>query len=293
MNVSVAGIGYWGKNVLRTFDDICEVETCCHTGNPENRRWIRRNYPDVDVTTDFEAIVGDHVDAVAVATPVETHFDLARTALRAGNHVFVEKPLADSADRARELATVADECDRTLFVGYLFVHHPLVRRLATTCSGTDVEAAHFSWNKYGSFDEDVLLDLVSHPVSVFLALFGDTPTDASSLPTVAFDDGADAVAASLSFEGARRGQLVVNRCSSVEAKSLTVRTGSGAVYCWSDDRLLRRGASSDGLETVATLSEEPLRAECEAFVRCVETGRTPRTDGAFGAAVNSVLDRLK
>lgn len=289
----MVGIGYWGRNVLRNFDELCSVTACVHTGAAENRQWVEENYPGIDVTTEYgQVLADDELDAVAIATPIGTHFDLARRALAADKHVFVEKPLADTVERAERLADAAADRDRVLFVGYLFVHHPLVRRLREEVPDAGVRTAHFTWLKYGPFSEDVRLDLVSHPVSVFLDLFGSTPEAVSRRPSLSLAAGSDTFDATLSFGGDRRAGLTVNRCSAVESKALTVATAGGDTLCWSDRRLYRRDPASGDRVELDALAEEPLERECRAFVNCVADGVQPRTDGAFGVAVNRVLDRL-
>lgn len=292
MNIAVIGIGYWGKNLVRVLDDVAEVRTCCHTGNETNREWLRREYPETGMTTDPEAVFTDPaIDAVVIATPVGTHFELAADALRAGKDVFVEKPLTTSHDRAVELVELAERHGCCLFTGYIFVHHELVRTLREAIDGKRVTALKFSWQKTGDFDQDILLDLVSHPVSIVQHLLDDTPSEVTHASGLPFVTDRDTASVELSYESTAV-RIDVDRFSTHDTKSLAVSTADGARYVW-DDGSLNRYRSSGGFERIAERTEEPLRSECEAFVRAVETGERPLTDGRFAAEVSHTVERIR
>lgn len=293
MNVAVVGIGYWGQNLVRNFAAQCSVVRCCHAGDPENRRWLSEHYPSIPVTTAFEDVLADgSVDAVAIATPVETHADLAERALSAGKHVFVEKPLAGDGRRAREVAGTAAECGRTLFVGYVFLYHPLIERLAAIVRGSTVEHLHFDWRKYGTFEGDLLSDLVCHPVSIVQHLYGSTPTSVATAGVGGFVGDRDTITADLEFEGDRTATVTIDRCSPFDAKSLAARTAGGDVYAWTDDHLHER-REGEGLCRIASREVEPLRRETAAFLDCLAGEERPRPDGEFATRVDETLDRIR
>src|SRR5664280_2124767 len=124
--VALVGYGYWGPNLLRNYMDLpqAQVKWVCDP-RPEALEKAVTRYPSVRATTDFEDVLNDSdVEAVLVATPITTHHPLAKAALKAGKHVFVEKPIAASATQAAELAELADAADLTLMVGHTFVYSP-------------------------------------------------------------------------------------------------------------------------------------------------------------------------
>src|SRR4051794_3914112 len=129
LNVGLAGLGYWGPNLLRVLGDSQEVEvrTICDLDGDRLERFSRR-HPTATTTHFFDDLIEDpEIDAVLIATPISTHFDLASRALRAGKHVFLEKPLASSSDDAAELLRIATETDRVLMCGHTFIYSPAVR----------------------------------------------------------------------------------------------------------------------------------------------------------------------
>ena len=123
MRVGVIGYGYWGPNLVRNFAETpgCEVAGVCDL-EPKRLALVRQRYPSLLTTTQTADLLGDPtVDAVAIATSVSSHFELAMSALRAGKHVLVEKPLAATADQAQRLVEEADRCKRVLMVDHTFV----------------------------------------------------------------------------------------------------------------------------------------------------------------------------
>ena len=128
VGIAVVGLGYWGPNLVRNFQELPEatVEIVCDA-RPEALRQIVKRYPGMRATTEYEDVLeSDRVEAVAIATPVATHAELATLALEAGKHVFVEKPLAVSSAEAEALVQRAADVDRVLMPGHTFLYSPPV-----------------------------------------------------------------------------------------------------------------------------------------------------------------------
>ncbi|MHB9288026.1 Gfo/Idh/MocA family protein [Halobacteriales archaeon Cl-PHB] len=292
MQIGIIGIGYWGQNLVRVFDDLAEITICCHTGSETNREWLRHKYPEIRATTDSDAIFTDsEIDAVVVATPIETHFNLVERAIRFGKDVFVEKPLATSHDRAVELADLAIAKDCCLFTGYIYVYHPLIRELENKISTESIRSLRFLWQKHGGFEQDILLDLMSHPVAIVHSLFGRKPTDVKHASGLPFVSQQDTIFVELAYDSLPV-QVIIDRVSTHDTKSLAVGTIDGDTYLWDDESLGKLGPAGE-YETLQELSDEPLRAECDAFIRAVESGIQPRTHGVFAADVNHTLERIR
>jgi len=143
--VGVVGLGYWGPNLARNFDDLGTLTWLCDA-DPEARQRFGPRYPQARFTGDLETLLADpELQAVVIATPVPTHYPLAKRALEAGKHVMVEKPPAMHGDEMEELVAIAEERDLTLMPGHLLLYHPGVRKLkelstpassATSCAST-------------------------------------------------------------------------------------------------------------------------------------------------------------
>ena len=177
IKVGVVGCGYWGPNLVRNFVQIqeSEVKYGCDLDEEKLKR-INNLYPGVQVTKDYEEILDDSdVDAVVIATPVHTHFELAKRALEAGKHTFVEKPLAQNSDEARELVSLAHMKDRVLMVGHTFSYTAAVNKLKELTDSNELGNILYISSQRRNlrlFQEDinVVWDLAPHDISVILHL---------------------------------------------------------------------------------------------------------------------------
>jgi predicted dehydrogenase len=183
VRVAVVGLGYWGPNLVRNLYELpcAEVAYMCDR-RPETFTRIGRRYPSIRQTTSFgEILADDAVDAVAIATPVSTHFDLSRRALEAGKHVFVEKPLAGSADEAVRLAQVATDRGLVLMPGHTFLYSPPVEKVAELIgSGELGEIYSISTSRVNlglhQPDVSVVWDLAPHDFSIIRSWLGELPS---------------------------------------------------------------------------------------------------------------------
>jgi predicted dehydrogenase len=184
VGVAVVGLGYWGPNLLRVLADNADVEVrwICDLDSDRLAKF-RRRYPSTRVTTRLDRVLADDgVDAVLIATPVNTHYALAAQALQAGKHVFVEKPLAPSSALADDLAALASERGRTLMCGHTFIYSPPVRAVKEMLeSGTlgDIYFISSSRVNLGLHQRDVsvIWDLGPHDFSILLYWLSELPTD--------------------------------------------------------------------------------------------------------------------
>jgi predicted dehydrogenase len=295
----VVGLGYWGPNLLRVLGDNLDVKV----------RWIcdldssrlakhRRRHPNARVTTRLERVLADpEVDAVVLATPVHTHYDLAAQALRAGKHVFVEKPLATSSELAADLATLARERSRILMCGHTFLYSPPVRALKRMIeSGTLGEIYFISSSRVNlglhQRDASVIWDLGPHDFSILLYWLSEMPTSVRALGRDSVFEGvADVAFVTLNFASG----IIVNVELSWLAPSKLRRTvvvGSERMAVYEDGapepvRLFDRGVVYRDPETFGEYhlsyrsgdivspnieSYEPLGLELGDFVRAVGEG---------------------
>jgi predicted dehydrogenase len=178
----MVGLGYWGPNLVRVLADDpgIDLKWLCDLDQQRLRAFHRR-YPACDVTTDVERILTDPaVDAVVIATPVFSHYDLAARSLRAGKHAFVEKPLAPSAGLADDLLALAREHDRVLMCGHTFIYSPAVRALKRMLDAHALGDVYFISSSRVNLglhqrDVSVVWDLGPHDFSILRYWLGETP----------------------------------------------------------------------------------------------------------------------
>ena len=182
IRIGLAGLGYWGPNLARNFDDLAELRWLCDV-QPGLRDQFDRRYPSARITAEFDELLADpEVDAVVVATPVVTHYELAKRALLAGKHVFVEKPPSLAGVEADELCALAEERDLVLLPGHLLLYHPGIDRLKEIVDTGELGEVLYLYGNRQNLgqirkDENALWSLGVHDLSVILHLVGEEPTE--------------------------------------------------------------------------------------------------------------------
>lgn len=317
IKVGLVGFGYWGPNLARVISQIpqCRLTACCDA-DPQRLEKIAPQYPGAQIFQDFDALLDSDVDAVAIATPIATHYGLARRALLRAKHVLVEKPLADSSARAHELVELAHYAQRTLMTGHTFVYSPPVvkiKELIKSGSLGEIKYLSFSRVNLGLYqkDVDVVWDLAVHDVSILLYWLEESPIRACSFGRSCVQKCKRDVA-SLWFQFAS-GPVAWCEVSwlSPEKMRRTCVVGSKRMVVYDDTepsekvRVYDRGVNARSPENFGefqltyrigdmvapTLSNiEPLQIEMEHFIHCAETGATPRTNGKFSTDEVSAVE---
>ena len=185
MRVGIVGCGYWGANHVRAFSSLTEVtQLVVIDERPAVRQWASQTYPRALVRQSLAEALDD-VDAVVVATPPHSHFDLTAEVIGAGKHALVEKPMTTTASDAVELVRMADEAGLTLAAGHTFLHSASVNKLAEIAQSGDLGELHFldsarlNLGKYRT-DVNVLWDLAAHDISITTEILGDAPDTVSA-----------------------------------------------------------------------------------------------------------------
>ena len=315
--VGLIGCGYWGPNVLRSFAAVpgCRVKVVADS-KPGRLRFVGEQFPSVALSPDADDILKDReIDVVCIVTPVSTHHPLALAALRAGKHVFIEKPLAASGAEAQEIVQLATQQGLVVGVGHLFEYHPAVtavrRAIADGAIGelAYMDAARINLGPPAS-EVNVLWDLAPHDLSILIALAGCAPEAVSAFAGSYLRQGMiDAAHLHLAFPGGRMGHIHVSWLSPHKTRRLWVMgtrgsilyddTAADKVRIFDEGFDSRIGASDDDahalfyrpaqVEVPVLATDEPLRLECEEIVRAVRSGTAPRADGASGLRVVRVL----
>lgn len=302
------GCGAWGKNLVRCFAELnCLGAVADH--HSATVAEILALHGGQALT--FEQIlVEPSIQAVAIATQPSRHFDLAKRALLAGKHVFVEKPLALEFRQAKELAALARRSGLRLMIGHILRFHPAFARLQTLIASGGIgrllrlEANRKNLGAIRS-EEDVLWCLGPHDVSIILALVGSLPSELHVVGGYHLRQGrADTVTLHLAFPAGERAQVNLSWLHPVKEHRLTV-IGSEAMVVFDDgeqwDRKLllyphmvkvaENATATIRAEPVPLTIEqhEPLKLECQHFINCIVQGSEPITNGEEGLRVTRVL----
>jgi predicted dehydrogenase len=314
--VGIVGAGYWGPKLVRNFAALPEAElyAVCDL-DPTRLQEVGEQYPDVQVTTDYAGMLAGAVEAVAIATPVNTHYPLVKMALQAGKHVIVEKPLTTNVPQAAELVALAEARGLMLMVGHTFLFEPAVEALRDLIRRGDLgDVWHITTRRLnlGLFrpDVNVLWDLAPHDLSILLEVLGSEPIAVSARGACHVQPGIQDVAyVELRFPGDVMAHVHVSWLDPGKVRRMTV-VGSQKMAVYDDtepekllvyDRavmtmegagdqpeLLYRFGDSSGIPLPAA---EPLRRQCAYFVECVRTGARPRAHGREGMAIVHILEQ--
>jgi len=322
---AVIGCGYWGPNLIRNLNDdpravvryVCDI-------NRARLEAIGRLYPTVKLVGDYRKVLADNeVDAVFVATPVETHFPIAEAALHAGKHVLVEKPLTDSSDTARKLIALAEKKRRVLMVDHTFLFTSAVEKMKEIVSSGALGEIYYIDSvrvNLGLFQHDinVVWDLGPHDISITNYILGRPPRRVSAVGASHISKEIEDVAyVTLYYPGELLAHFHVNWLAPVKVRQMLVG-GSKRMLLWNDIEPSEKIKVYDSGVTVKPLPNgrldkgelyrtliqyrtgdmraprlenvEALSRVVSHFLDCVETGKEPLTSGHVGLEVIRVLE---
>ena len=315
VRIGQVGLGAWGANLLRNVDVLAELTWICDSAAPRRAQFARR-YPGARATDSFAELLADPaLEAVVIATPVPTHYALARQALEAGKHVFVEKPPAMRADEMAELVALAERSGRVLMPGHLLLYHPGVRKLKElVVSGElgEVLCIYGNRQNLGTIrkDENALWSLGVHDLSVILHLVDEEPSEAWAQGNAFLNPGVeDVVFCFLRFPSGKIAHLHLSWLDPHKMRKLTV-VGRDKMVVFDDMELERKvtiyekgpeqpaqtfgewQTRSGDILSPKIATDEPLRLELQHFLRLVREGGTG-VEARDGLAVVRVLERLQ
>jgi len=315
IRVAHAGVGGWGRNVARVVGELAELAWVCDLDGARRDEYAKR-YPEARVTAAFEeALADESVAAVTIATPVPTHYTLAKQALEAGKHVFVEKPPAMRGEEMEELVGLAEARDLVLMPGHLLLYHPGLRRVKELVDAGELgEVACVYGNRQNlgviRSNENALWSLGVHDLSVILWLLGEEPSEAVAYGMDYLQEGIeDVVFCFLRFPSGKVAHMHLSWLDPHKMRKMTV-VGREKMVVFDDMELERKvtvyekapwePAESYGEWRTRTgdiyspkiANDEPLRLELQHFLTLVEEGPGDHREAHDGLAVVRALDRL-
>jgi len=317
MRIGVIGYGYWGPRIARNFHDLdgCELAFVCDS-RPDVLRRAKQTYPETQVTSDAaEAISSSDVDAVAVVTPVWTHFELARTALENGKHVFVEKPFTSTVAEAAQLIDLADRKHLQIMVDHTFLFTGAVRKIRQLIDdGTLGHLYYYDSTRVnlGLFQHDVnvIWDLAPHDLSIMDYLIREKPEAVAATGQIHLNGFEDLAYITVFFAGRMIAHINVNWLSPVKIRT-TLIGGEKKMLVWNDldvDEKIKvydKGVNVVEGQRIYDLlvsyrsgdmwapkvdQTEALTAEAKYFKECIAKNEKPFNDGLAGLRVVQLLE---
>jgi len=304
--VGVIGCGYWGKNLVRNFHALGALAQVCDV-TPQGRERAAALAPGIPVSEDVQTLLAADVTGVVIATPAETHFDLARQALLAGKDVFVEKPLALHFEQGAQLVKLAAEKGRILMVGHVLEYHPGIVALRDIVQQGVLGTLQYIYSNRLSLgiirrEENILWSFAPHDIAVILRLVGALPFEVTCCGgSYVQPNIADVTMTNLLFDNGVRAHIHVSWLHPFKEQRLVV-IGSRKMAVFDDVAKVlhlydqhvewQEGqpvpVRKEG-ESMAYASDEPLRLECQAFLDAIAQRQPPLTDGPSGLRVLRVL----
>jgi predicted dehydrogenase len=316
ISIAVVGAGAWGKNHIRVFSEIpgVRLKYICDS-DPKKLSALQKSYPDALTTSDLSPIVQDpEIKGVVIAASALSHHPLAKQALLADKDVLVEKPMALDVKDAEEMLAIAQKRGRILMVGHLLIYHPVVDRLKEMISSGELGKIHYLYTQRVNLgvirqDENALWSFAPHDLSVILQLFGETPVVVSAHGESYIQKGIeDVVFLSLRFSDGKMANIHLSWLDPHKARRITI-VGSKKMVVFDDMevseklKIYDKGVGSSNYDTYSEYLSlrfgditipnikmmEPLRAEAEHFIQCIDTRKKPKTGGEDGLEVVKIL----
>lgn len=320
IKIGVIGLGYWGPKLARNFHELPEaqLEWCCDL-QQSRLDHIKALYPEVRTTLDYREVLASDVDAVCIATPVGMHYRFAMEALKAGKHIFVEKPLAACVGQAEEIISEAVLRERLVMVGHIYVYHPAVIAMKEIIQSGELGQIYYinaTRVNLGLFQPDINVawDLAPHDIAILTYILGMRPAAASARGGVYVQSRKglhDVAYLSLFFPNGVLADIRVSWLDPCKQRRYTV-VGSSKMLVYDDldpanmiviyDKGVEMPPYSD-TEAEFQLSyrtgdgipyplawSEPLKVECQHFLDCIRENREPKTSGRAGLEVVQVLE---
>ena len=313
--IAVAGLGHWGPNLARNFDDLGVLAALCDV-DADLREHFGRRYPNARLYADFDELLADDgLDGIVIATPVPTHYELARRALAAGKHVLVEKPPAMRGVEIDELVATAGKRDLTLMPGHLLLYHPGVRKLKELIDAGelgDVLCVYGNRQNLGIVrtNENALWSLGVHDLSVVLYLLDEEPSECVAHGRDFLTEGVeDVVFCYLRFPSGKIAHMHLSWLDPHKMRRITV-VGREKMVVFDDMELDRKvtiyekapwkrtdtygewQTRSGDVFIPKIATDEPLKLECQEFLRLIAGEGDRRKVAEDGARVVRALDRL-
>ncbi|MGC9941894.1 MAG: Gfo/Idh/MocA family oxidoreductase [Verrucomicrobiota bacterium] len=318
-NVGVAGCGYWGPNLIRNFRALpdCKLKVMCDLDTGRLKH-LKSLYPEVQAVTDYQQMLsGNNLDAVVIATNVKSHFPMAKAALLAGKHTFVEKPLAGSVEHCEELVAIAKKQGLVLMTGHTFLYSPVFRKIKEIVEKGDIgEIRYISARRLnlGLFQKDINVawDLAPHDLSIILSIMGELPEAVNCRGSAHITPGIeDVTTMCLTFSRQRSATVQSSWLDPRKVREMTI-VGSKRMIVYDDLAPLEKIRVFDTrverpphYDTFAEFQyayhygdmyapyikqEEPLKTECQHFLDSIKNGTTPISCGQRGTELVRILE---
>lgn len=318
-DLALVGLGYWGPNLLRNFINIphCSICYCCDS-DAGRLQEVKRKFPHILTTTDFNEILNDQsIDAVILATPTRTHFDLGAAALKAGKDVLIEKPMTQSFQQAKKLVQLAKKKDKILMVDHTFLFNPAVIKIKELIEKGEIGKILYidsTRTNLGLFQKDinVIFDLAAHDFSIIQFILGTQPKQVSAMGKAHFNNQVEVAHITAIYPDDIFAHIHVSWLSPVKVRRMFI-TGTKKMIVYDEDSAPAEkikvydkgvvlGTPTDNLDQIKIGYRsgdvwlpkidivEPLSLLAQSFVDAIISRKVLRSDAVFSLEIIKILE---
>jgi len=309
-NIGLIGCGHWGKNLIRNISELKALYAVCDL-DQNKLKSVKEKYPNLFTYKDLDKLLKDPViEAVVISTPAETHYSLAKKALMANKDIFIEKPIALNYKEGEELIFLAEDKKLILMVGHILEYHPAIKKLKNIINKGELGKLQYIYSNrlnLGKFrtEENILWGFAPHDISVILRLLGEMPEEVCAQGGNYLNPNiTDVTVTTLSFPSGVKAHIFVSWLHPYKEQKLVI-IGNKKMAVFDDvsstHKLFTYSHKIDWIERIPVPHpeeaqpikieiKEPLRAECEHFIGCLSSRKSPLTDGPSGLRVLKVLE---
>lgn len=274
MKVAIVGLGKWGQVLKKELETLAEIKYEC------------------DSKSDLNAVYADpEVEAIFVATPTDTHFEIAKSVLDAGKHLFLEKPGTNSIEKLEELVNIAESKNLKFAVGYEFPHHPVAGEIKKLIKDRKVLGVYFQWQKWGTFKDDATHHLLCHDVSL-MKYFGFSELAPINHQRTKVISDTDVISTQFQNKEGVYIKSIINRISPTKQKTVTILYGDGG-YIWNNDELFEIDLPTQELVKIEVSGPTAVGAELADFLSAIKESRSPLCNGKFALEIFKVIDSVR
>lgn len=262
--ISIVGIGKWGKNLLRDFNKISQIKSVFDGENSKNEKWLKENYPNIKLVKSYDEILEDgDVSSVVIATPINTHYTIAKKALFSQKNVFLEKPASTVSSEVTELIEIAKKNKLVFFTGFVLLYDEIFNRVEEISKKENILEISSIWIKSNDTGSEIIPNLASHDFSIFFSIFGK-PENIKVL-----EKNDKKVKIILDFPNNKNASIQIDIVDDKKDREIKINTDKNS-YVWLGNTLGKIKENGE-VEHIYTHKKTPLENEISYFIQKVNS----------------------
>lgn len=287
--IALIGAGKWGKKLLSELSALADVKFVVSKGSKETTSFLKENYPSINFNSNIDDVLKDpEIIAVFVATPTQTHFEIAKKIILSNKHLFLEKPGTTCSEELQQINELAKEKGLIFVVGYEFIHHSAIEKINKLIKGKTIGYINMEWFKWGTFKDSITTHLLCHELSIIQTLTKEKISNSHIIenPAISKSD----ICHSEFMAGKIKINSIINRISPDKRKTVTIGT-DGGIYIWNNNELFV--IHDQKMTELEINSDSPVKREINDFLNSIKENKKPKANGDFAVEVYKSIENLR